>query len=249
MTGLQDGNGEGQSVVGLTSPRSVVIAQSQLLEHWIMSPAAHVVATQILRKRSLSYAPNELIHEGWIRLQRSMASRTEPLPEMSDLTSAARYCLRVLDNLSRDWVRTSLRRQEISVSSEQLTTTADHQTLHSDRMDPTDPHRIVETRLLLEQLVHKVAERAERGIDCVACPPEVVVATALEILQMALAGIQPGDQGRDWIDQLMYSALDRVASEPAASTAARTQRKSRCGRCVMELLNAGMLDLGGGDSQ
>lgn len=75
------------------------------------------------------------------------------------------------------------------------------------------------------------------------------MATALEILQMALTGIEPGDQGREWIDQLMYTALDRVAPTPDASAAARTQRKSRCGRCVMDLLNASMIDMGGGEPQ
>lgn len=249
MTGLRDGYGEDQTANGHSSADSVISAQSDLLERWIMSPDAQVVAAQILRKRSLAYAPSELIHEGWIRLQRSMATRSEPLPEMSDLTSAARYCSRVLDNLSRDWVRTNLRRREISVASIHQATESDQQQSRLDLVDRSDPHLIVETRFLLEQLIHKVAERAERGVHCGSCAPEVVVATALEILQMALTGIEPGDQGREWIDQLMYTALDRVAPTPDASDAARAQRKSRCGRCVMDLLNASMMDMGGGEPQ
>jgi hypothetical protein len=246
---VSDSGADSGSDSGSETVAQILSAQAALLEQWISSPEALTVATHIVRKRSLTYCPDELIHEAWLRLQRSMAARSEPLPEMNDLTSAARYCARVLDNLSRDWIRTNRRRRELSVASFHEANELDPQSSRRDLVDPTDPHLIVETRLLLEQLIHKVADRAEKGLRCGTCPAEVVTATAIEILQMALAGIQPGDQGREWIDQLMYTALDRVSPEPLSTEAARTQRKSRCGRCVMNLLNQSMRDMGAGDLQ
>ena len=242
---MPEGNGLQSKAVHPDRPSQVIKnAQLSLLEEWITSPEALNVAGRILRRRSLNYAPTELIHEAWLRLQRSMAARSEPLPEMSDLTAAARYCSRVLDNLSRDWVRVGLRRRELMMASiDEI-----EETLPQSFVAGTsDPNELTHTRLLLTQLVHMIAVRADAGWRCSSCSTEIVVAAAIEIVQMALAGTQPNGDGRNWIDQLMYVAIDRVHPDPAVSDAARAQRKSRCGRCVMELLNAAMSDVNGGD--
>lgn len=216
--------------------RAEITAQQGRLEAWLASDTATSVARRLIIRRRLDCSPGDLINDAWIRIRQSFTNRVEPLPDLDDDDSAARYCARVLDNLSRDRLRQGSRRRELSLT-----------TISGDA-EPTadaDPSTTTETRILVEQLLFAVGRRAENGLSCTGCQPAVVAAAALEILHLVLNGDDTGDRGRTWFDQMLHTALERVDPNTPSTDAARNQRKSRCGRCVSELLTASMRDLMG----
>jgi len=101
---------------------------------------------------------------------------------------------------------------------------------------------------LVEQLLLAVAARGTHMVRCQGCPPELVVTTAMECLHMVLAGDDGGDRGRDWFDRVLHTALSRVDTSDR-SDRAQDQRKSRCGRCVTDLLGATMNEILGGNDE
>jgi hypothetical protein len=214
---------------------TLVARQAELLEAWLLSPDAHTTARRLLARRRLDRQPAELLDEAWIRIRRSLTDRTDPLPDLTDEAHAARYAARVLDNLSRDWVRAAARRSEVALFEDAAPAVI-------------DDHSAFEARLVLERLLHAVAARGSSGVSCSGCPDAVVVATALEVVHLVLAGHDGGDRGRSWIDQLLHVAVDRVDGGVQRTEAARNQRKSRCGRCASQLLTASAGDLVGSPS-
>jgi hypothetical protein len=218
------------------SANTEIAAQRTRLEAWLATDAATTAARRLITRRRLDCSPDDLINDAWIRIRQSFTNRTEPLPDLDDEQAAARYCARVLDNLCRDRLRQGSRRRELSL------------TTISGEAEPTsdaDPSATAETRILVEQLLFAVGRRAENGLTCAGCQPAVVAATALEILHLVLNGDDTGDRGRTWFDQMLHTALERVDPNTATTEAARNQRKSRCGRCVSELLTDSMRDLMG----
>ena len=211
----------------------VLRRQRSILEAWLQSDDARRTAQRLVRRRQLSRVPEELLNDAWLRLESTFGRRTEPYPSLDDVASAARFGARLLDNLSRDWVRSAGRRVEVELSDTLVT------------LD--DGHDHAERRILVEQLIGAVAERAVSSVPCPGCPSEVVAAAALEVLHLVLSGHDGAADGRSFVDQLMYEALDRLDrldGDVERSTAARAQRKSRCSRCVMALLQSSANDLG-----
>lgn len=208
----------------------VLRRQRALLQAWLQSPDAREAARVYLARRQLSRPPEELLNDAWLRIEGTFARRTEPYPALDDTKSAARFGSRLIDNLSRDWKRSVARRAEV-----ELTDTL---------VSVDDGHDAAERRILVEQLIGAVADRAVSPVRCPGCPSEVVAAAALEVLHLVLTGHDGAIEGRSFVDQLMYEALDRLDGDTERSAAARAQRKSRCSRCVMELLQTSAHDLG-----
>lgn len=209
-----------------TSPQA-----SELLTTWLESDDALATATRLVRRRGLSVSGPELVNEAYLRMRRRFDGDTTP-PVFGDLRDAARYGARMLDNLSRDLVRSRLRGAALVRLDD-----------GDVALDSGDDLSHVERRVLVEQLLRAVARRASEHIACHGCPSEVVAAAALEVVHLVLSGHDGSDRGRTWFDQMIHAALSRVDPYVAPSEAARNQRKSRCGRCAADLLSASMNDL------
>jgi DNA-directed RNA polymerase specialized sigma24 family protein len=212
--------------------------QRALIAEWLASETATSTAKRYLRWRGLDDDPTEVCNEAWVRITAALDRRGHPLPDIATIDDAAAYAARTIDNLIRDRRRRLTRRGDTRVEDipELVLTTGDdgHET------------RVVD-RVLLEQLIEVIGRRAATPPGCVGCPGTVVVATALEVVHMVLAGDEGGDRGRAWIDRLIHTALERTDGHAAASERAQSQRKSRCGRCVIEVLSDAMRDLLGDD--
>ena len=219
--------------------RQLLDLQRQLVLEWIASGDAVDAANRYLRFHGLNDDPNEVCNEAWIRLTSSLDRRVEPLPNVTSSSDAAAYSSRVLDNLVRDRRRAASRRA--SVSLEGLNELA----LPAMTGDATSP---IVDRVMVEQLLLAVAARGTHMVRCQGCPPELVVTTAMECLHMVLAGDDGGDRGRDWFDRVLHTALSRVDTSDR-SDRAQDQRKSRCGRCVTDLLGATMNEILGGNDE
>lgn len=205
--------------------------QRALLDAWLQSDDAMATARRLLARRGVDASPADLVNDAWVRITESIARRTEPYPDLTEPRHAARFGARVLDNLSRDRLRSGVRRREVEL----LDTFAD------ERSDQAAS----DTRMMLQHLLAAVAARAEQLEPCPGCPDEVVAAAALELIHLVLTGHDGGDRGRTWIDQMLYLALDRVDGGVSRTDAAASQRKARCGRCIDGLLRAGAADLVG----
>lgn len=216
------------SADGLPEPLQM---QWRLCEQWIQSDAARRTAGRLIARRGLQQSADDLVNEAWLRLRGTFRRRTEPYPRLDTIDDVSRFGARLLDNLTRDWLRSRGRRREVAL--------ADTVVL----LDPgTDG---VEQRHIVEQLVYAVGRRSRQPLQCSGCPDETVVAAALELLHLVLAGHPDEGDGRQWLDRMLYEAFDRL-DDVERSEAARAQRKSRCGRCVMALLESAWRDLGGG---
>lgn len=215
-------------IVGETSPTA-----SDLLTTWLNSADALAAATRLVRRRGLAVSAPELINEAYLRMRRSFDQRGDDAPLLTHPGEAARYGARMLDNLSRDLVRSYVRGPQLERFDDGDVRLA---------ADDGDLGR-VEQRVLVEQLLHAVARRATEHIACHGCPSEVVAAAALEVVHLVLNGVDGSTRGRTWFDQMIHAALERVDPYVARSEAARNQRKSRCGRCAADLLSTSMADL------
>lgn len=217
--------------------------QRRLLLDWLGGDDAAATAARLARRRAPDIPADDLINEAWLRIVTSLERRTSPLPDLDSPTQAARYGARVLDNLARDRLRALITRREVSLEQAMLgsTSTASVSTERSS----AGHEDAVTDRVLLEQLLHAVAQRAVDGVRCVGCPGEVVTAAALEVIHLVLLGEGGAERGRTWIDRMLRRAVERVDPLRPSSPAAQDQRVSRCGRCAADLLAAGMSDLMG----
>ena len=206
-------------------------AQRSLVLSWLASAEARSTAEALVRRHSDgSFIADDLLHDAWIRLDSVFERRVTAYPHLADSVGIARFCTRVLDNLARDRMRSVRRRREVALVDFDL-----------PRLEPMVLG--VEERVLLHRLVEVIGRVRVDDVSCQGCSSEVVVATALEIVHLVLSGDEGAETGRTWMDRLMHAALDRVVGDDGLSYEARTQRKSRCGRCVVELLSRSMHQL------
>lgn len=203
--------------------------QQELVQAWVQSSDARRVAKSLLVRHRLSLSADDLINEAWLKITKAFERRDTSYPDLDTSDAAARFGTRVLDNLARDQARRTRRRSEIEL-------------VESFAIE--DPELVrVEHRHLLEILLVAVSQRARHLDRCPGCPSEVVVAVALEVVHLVLAGSDGAEQGRTWMDRLLFQALDRIEGGHEKSTVARNQRKSRCGRCASELLQRSLVDV------
>lgn len=216
------------------SARTEIDRQQGLVLAWLESDDALQASRRLLGRRGLDGDPSDLVHEAWIRVRRAFSSRVTPLAELPTATEAARYGARVLDNLTRDHARRRRRVGEITVDPSDL-----------DLRDPDPEAERIDDRVLVEQLLLEVSSAITEMPGCPGCDDTVVAAGALTLLHLVLQGHGGSERGRTWIDRMLHEALDQVDPPVAMSDAARNQRKSRCGRCVIELITAGMTRVNG----
>lgn len=159
--------------------------------------------------------------ESWVKVRLSLSRRIEAFPHLHDQVSAHRYAARSMQRTSIDISRTARR-------IESRTHVMDDQ-----HIDPKvlEQMRLVDDSVTLDRWRRAVINYARHDLSCSGCPSDVVFAAALKLLAM----LQIGDQGS--ISDLMYEALQEVDDDfPNEKSDAARQRKSRCTRCVLNLL-------------
>ncbi|MGA1362410.1 MAG: hypothetical protein ACO36A_05785 [Ilumatobacteraceae bacterium] len=203
--------------------------QLRMIQLWLGSDEARRHAAVFARRAGLGNEADDVVAEAYLRVSDAMSRRTEPYPSMSEESHAARYGMRVLDNVCRDRRRAANRRAE--TQSDTLENIADHP-------EPSGPFALVDGPEMMQELVREVGHTAERGFTCPGCNREVAAAMALEVVHLALSGRPVDGTGRTWFDRLLHTALLNVEGDLGRSETAQNQRKSRCGRCAVELLEA-----------
>ena len=208
--------------------------QLTLLEQWLQTEEAARYASIFSRRASLNDDGADIIAEAFLRVTDSMKRRTEPHPSMNSAVDAARYGMRVLDNVCRDRARVQRRAAETSLGSMEIVET---------ESPGSAPLGVIDRPEFLAELLRAVGLRAEMGFICPGCNHSVVAAMALEVVHLALSGNPVEGIGRTWLDRLLHTALVNVEGDLGRSEVAQNQRKSRCGRCAVELLEAGARDV------
>jgi len=205
-------------------------AQRDLVEGWLQSHEALRYAQRLTRRHHLRRSGEEVVSEAWIRMQGTFARRPDPYPDLSSSESAQRFGARVLDTMCRDMARLQWKRdaKQAAVEFEQG---------HA-------PQATVEGKLLIEQLVFAVGRRVRHQPSCPGCDDKLVATAALELLHLLLIEHGGSQSGSSLLDRLLYEALDRVAHSKSLSEDARRQRKGRCGRCIVALIESSLEDLG-----
>ena len=154
-------------------------------------------------------------------MRSSLARRSEAFPHLHDQISAHRYAARSMQRTSIDISRTVRR-------IESRTHVMDDQIFDSKVLEHI---RQVDDSVTIDRWRRAVINHARHDLSCSGCPSDVVFAAALKLLAM----LQIGDQGS--ISDLMYEALQEVDDDfPEEKSDAARQRKSRCTRCVLNLL-------------
>ena len=159
--------------------------------------------------------------DSWVKVRTALARRTESFPHLHDVSSAHRYAARSMQRTAIDITR-AVRRVEsrLQVMDDQL-----HDPAVFEEM------RKVDDSVMIERWRRAVVSHARQDLHCSGCPNDVVFAAALRLLAM----IQIGDQAS--ISDLVYEALREVDDDfPEERTDAARQRKSRCTRCILEIL-------------
>jgi len=159
--------------------------------------------------------------ESWVKVRVSLSRRIEAFPHLHDEISAHRYAARSMQRTAIDIART-VRRIESRA-----------QVMDDQQLDPTVLQHMkqVDDSVSFDRWRRAVVAHARHDLNCSGCPSDVVFAAALKLLAM----LQIGDQGS--ISDLMYEVLQEVDDDfPSDKSEAARQRKSRCSRCVLNLL-------------
>lgn len=229
------------------------------LEQWttqfVYSPAGRrAVASAASRQRLARSLQDDLLQEWALSLLRTIAGRRQrgdgPIDGIVDEESARRYVIRSLQHRTIDLLRSPSTRHEAHAAAEP----DDSGQLPLERLAPVVPaaEQTATTHLTRTELGAAIAERLHRGlIVCRGCAPEVVAQIALHVVATLWDG-RSGDAGvavqlaggSTELDQLVYEGL--LAAQPEVfatddegrASAALRQRKSRCGRCVTDLLRS-----------
>ncbi|MEY4366542.1 MAG: hypothetical protein RLZZ305_1886 [Actinomycetota bacterium] len=200
-----------------------------MIQLWLGTDEARRHAGIFARRAGIGNEADDVVAEAYLRVSDAMGRRTEPHPSMTEESHAARYAMRVLDNVCRDRRRTANRRAESpGVALENLPEETSQPTVLG----------LVDGPEVMEALLRKVGELAVAGFTCPGCNREVAAAMALEVVHIALSGRPVDGNGRTWLDRLLHTALLNVEGDLGRSETAQNQRKSRCGRCAVELLES-----------
>lgn len=208
--------------------------QLAIVSAWITSDDARLTARRLLAKYRLRIEPGDLVNETWAKIAQAFARREEPYDDLGDEKSAARFAYRTMDNLCRDSVRSSKRRGEV-VEYDDL----------SLAYATAGGFSEVDQKIFMEQLLFSVGVTVKSPHDCPGCPPAIAAAVALETVHLMMRGDIGDETGRQWLDRLMYEALDLVDHrQKDRSSDAQRQRKLRCGRCATEIITRGLDKMG-----
>lgn len=159
--------------------------------------------------------------ESWIKVRSALSRRSEQFPQLHDQVSGNRYAARSMQRTAIDIARTVRRVESRS------------QVMDDQLLDPAVLEQMsqVDDSVTIERWRRSVVTHARHDLNCSGCPNDVVFAAALKLLAL----MQIGDQGS--ISDLMYEVLQDIDDDfPAEKSDAARQRKSRCTRCVLNLL-------------
>ena len=191
--------------------------------HWFENPESILWASTCCRRHGLPADMAGDIHsDSWVKVRTALARRTESFPDLHDVSSAHRYAARSMQRTAIDITR-AVRRVESRI-----------QVMDDQIHDPAvfEEMRKVDDSVMIERWRRAVVSHARQDLHCSGCPNDVVFAAALRLLAM----IQIGDQAS--ISDLVYEVLREVDDDfPEERTDAARQRKSRCSRCILELLH------------
>jgi hypothetical protein len=209
----------------LTQQRDTMLA-------WAVSEVGSAAAQRLARKYGLNNEADDLVSMTLEKITRSFARRPEPLPDVGNVDQAIRYAYRAMANIAIDLARR--KRQE----SKALVSVA--------RITPTQPgtDQSATSQVFIEELFSALHRVTSSGFTCKACNDRVTYAAATEVLHLALLEGSDAAVGQSWLDDVIYSVVDRYEIGMSRSAAAQRQRRSRCRRCVMELLQAALSAIG-----
>jgi len=199
---------------------------------WAISEVGSAAAQRLARKYGLNNDADDLVSMTLEKITRSFARRPEPLPDVGNDDQATRYAYRAMANVAIDLARR--KRQE----SKALVSVA--------RITPTQPgtDQTATSQVFIEELFSALHRVTSSGFTCKACNDRVTYAAATEVLHLALLEGSDAAVGQSWLDDVIYSVVDRYEIGMSRSAAAQRQRRSRCRRCVMELLQAALSAIG-----
>lgn len=218
----------------MTNESDALETQLGLVSSWIMGEDARLTARRLTSKYRLQIEPGDLINETWLKLAQSFGRRGEPYDDLNDDKSAARFAYRAMDNLCRDMTRSAKRRGDV-VEYDDL----------SLAYATAGGFSEVDQKLFLEQLLFSVGSMVKSPKDCPGCPSAIAAAVALETVHLMMRGDVGDESGRQWLDRLMYEALEAVdGNQRDRSGDAQRQRKLRCGRCATEIITLGLDKMG-----
>ena len=202
---------------------------------WLTSDDARRAAVAHVRRYRLRLDADDLISETVIAMQQRMSRRTMPLVEQGVGSAAVKFAARAMSNVAKDHARRTARdaRHEIELA----------------RAFPvrSGAEEQVTSAIFVEQLISSVNDLVRNSPACPGCHKEVVFAAATEVLQLVLIeGASGDDAPRDnaWFDDAIEAVIDRTSPHASQLPSARRKRRSRCTRCVIDLLGGALRKIG-----
>jgi hypothetical protein len=199
---------------------------------WAVSEVGSAAAHRLARKYGLINEADDLVSMTLEKITRSFARRPEPLPDVENDDQAIRYAYRAMANLAIDLARRKRQESKALVSVARITPTQ------------TGTDQTATSQVFIEELFSALHRVTSSGFTCNACNDRVTYAAATEVLHLALLEGSDAAVGQSWLDDVIYSVVDRYEIGMSRSAAAQRQRRSRCRRCVMELLQAALSTIG-----
>jgi hypothetical protein len=209
----------------LTQQRDTMLA-------WAVSEVGSAAAQRLARKYGLINEADDLVSMTLEKITRSFARRPEPLPDVGNDDQAIRYAYRAMANLAIDLARRKRQESKALVSVARITPTQ------------TGTDQTATSQVFIEELLSALHRVTSSGFTCKACNDRVTYAAATEVLHLALLEASDAAVGQSWLDDVIYAVVDRYEVGMSRSAAAQRQRRSRCRRCVMELLQAALSAIG-----
>jgi DNA-directed RNA polymerase specialized sigma24 family protein len=216
--------------------------QRDAVLEWLGRNGAEVARAATRRHGLASDLAGDVANDAWIRAHQTFHKRDSPYEGMTDDVAVERYARRVVDNAAIDRARLASNRREVA--------TVDHRDSEDSGPALDDLAAAVDgafdavtsTSSMLE-LRDTVGELALTGGErCPGCHEAIVAATALRVANLLATGAEvDSDAGAGWLDALIYDSLQHTDVETFAEVGPRLtdkqrQKKSRCGRCIQELL-------------
>ena len=206
--------------------------QCEAMLAWVRSEAGRDAAARLVRKYGLAEEPLDLVSIASEKINASLNRRIERIPSVGTNEDATRYAYRTMSNLAIDLGRR--RRNEssalLSIAAIAPTTLGTEQTVIS--------------QVFIEELFSALHHVSNKGFRCPACNNKTTYTAATEVLHLALIEGSDGAAGQSWFDDVIYSVVDRYELGMSRSMSAQRQRRSRCKKCVMQLLQAALTHIG-----
>ena len=207
-----------------------LLTQTRSILNWFESASSQSWCESCCRRTALPQDMARDLHsEAWVKLSASLARRTEAFPDLHDLESAHRYAARSVERISIDWARSAKRHsRHVEIIDDDV---VDYLKL--------DWVQLSNSSILIDHWRNAVVSVARAGTGCSGCSEDIVLAASLRLLTLH----QLGEQGS--INELLYESL--IASDcefPTDRSEAARKRKSRCSKCVFDLLKTAATTVG-----